>query len=215
MPAKADILARLQRDILSLQGFKAVSENDMNAVGLERINQSFPHGVFPTAAVHEFFCSGNEDKTASAAFITGLLSSLMHRGGAALWIGATRKIFPPALQMFGVRPKQVIFLDLKKEKEISWAVEEALKCRRGSSRCWSSPLAGKPAQGPQWETRKLGHRMDRRAISPCTEACRYSPGTAKENRLIWQSVLSHSGSPILLPTGMPASNQNCVMWPLC
>lgn len=38
------------------------------------------------------------------------------------------KYFSPALSLFGIKPEQVIFIQLKKEKEILWAMEEALKC---------------------------------------------------------------------------------------
>lgn len=128
MTAKADILARLQRDILSLQGYRTAPAGTVDTVGLDRINQAFPNGSFPLAALHEFFCSNEEEATASGGFISGILSSLLRKGGVALWISASRRIFPPALKSFGIQPEQVIFLDLAKEKEFSWAVEEALKC---------------------------------------------------------------------------------------
>lgn len=129
MNAKADILARLQREILPLQGFKSTATSGVDVIGLDRINQSFPNGIFPFAAVHEFFFTNPEEATASGAFITGLLSSLMNNNGAALWICAKQHIFPPALRFFGVRPEQFIFLHPKNAIEISWAVEEALKCK--------------------------------------------------------------------------------------
>ena len=47
-----------------------------------------------------------------------------HQYGSVL----PRTIFPPALKSFGIAPDKIIFIDLKKEKEILWAMEEALKC---------------------------------------------------------------------------------------
>jgi protein ImuA len=79
--------------------------------------------------LHEFYFSNPEEATASSAFVTGLLSSRMRTSGAVLWISTAQKIFPPALKAFGVNPHQVIFLQLKREKELAWAVEEALKCK--------------------------------------------------------------------------------------
>ena len=52
----------------------------------------------------------------------------MDSGGATIWISSYRTIFPPALAAFGMAPDKIIFIDLKKEKEILWAMEEALKC---------------------------------------------------------------------------------------
>jgi protein ImuA len=56
------------------------------------------------------------------------LGKLMQNDGISVWISASRKIFPPALKAFGVEPDRVIFVDLQKEKDVLWAVEEALKC---------------------------------------------------------------------------------------
>jgi protein ImuA len=45
-----------------------------------------------------------------------------------LWISSSRTLFPPALKSFGLEPDRFIFIDLQKEKEVIWAMEEALKC---------------------------------------------------------------------------------------
>ncbi|HET7898245.1 MAG TPA: Error-prone repair protein ImuA [Flavisolibacter sp.] len=128
MAAKADIRSRLQQEILSLQGFKPASFSVADALGLACINQSFPQARFPFAGVHEFFCTNEETVTASAAFLAGMLASHQQRTGAVLWVCSSRKIFPPALKAFGLLPEHIIFLELKKEKELAWAMEEALKC---------------------------------------------------------------------------------------
>ena len=52
----------------------------------------------------------------------------MQPGGACIWISAARKIFPPGLKAFGIEPDRVIFVDLKREKDVLWATEEVLKC---------------------------------------------------------------------------------------
>lgn len=129
MPGKADVFLQLQNEILSLQGFRQSSCIENDKLGLGPINQSFPHATFPLQAVHEFFCTSPEETTASSAFITGILSSLMRSGGVALWVSASRKIFPPALISLGIKPEQLIFIDLKKQREVCWVVEQALQCK--------------------------------------------------------------------------------------
>ncbi|MEJ7677101.1 MAG: hypothetical protein WKG06_04335 [Segetibacter sp.] len=52
----------------------------------------------------------------------------MRKGGVSLWISSSRMIFPPALKSFGIEPDKIIFINVPKEKEILWAMEEALKC---------------------------------------------------------------------------------------
>src|SRR4051812_36292216 len=122
--AKAHIIAQLRKDILPLQGFKPVAGNIGFDAGLGFIKHAFPNATFPLGAVHEFFCNGMEDVSASGGFIAGILSAIMRKGGVSIWISSSRLIFPPALQSFGIEPDKVIFLHLQKEKEILWAMEE-------------------------------------------------------------------------------------------
>lgn len=129
MPSsKAHIIAQLQKEILPLQGFKAILQGNAIDVGLGPVVNAFPGGVFPLGAAHEFLCSEQEDLSASSGFIAGILSSVMRRGGAAIWIAPSPIIFPPAFSTFGVAADQIIFVHLQKQKDILWATEEALKC---------------------------------------------------------------------------------------
>ena len=125
---KADIIAQLQKDILPLQGFKTPLNNTVLDAVPGSIKNAFPNASFPLGAVHEFIYSGAEDAAATAGFVAALLASLMRSGGASIWISSSRLIFPPALKSFDIAPDKIIFIDLKKEKEIPWAMEEALKC---------------------------------------------------------------------------------------
>jgi protein ImuA len=125
--SKAPIIAQLQRDIFPLQGFKRTTNNVLLDVRLGAIKNAFPNATFPLGAVHEFITSA-EHYAATTGFISVLLSSLMQKDRAAIWISTTRTIFPPALKSFGIAPDKIIFIDLKKEKEMLWAMEEALKC---------------------------------------------------------------------------------------
>ena len=126
--SKADILAQLQKEILPLQGYKPAGGNIGFDAGLGIIKHSFPNALFPLGAIHEFFCNGIEDVSASCGFIAGIVSAIMERGGVSIWISSSQLIYPPALKTFGIDPDKIIFIFLKKEKEILWAMEEALKC---------------------------------------------------------------------------------------
>jgi len=122
---KADIIAQLQKDLLPLQGFKHVANDNAIDTGLGPVNYAFPNGVFPLGAIHEFIA---EDTAATGGFIAGILSALMQNGGACLWVSSWRTLFPPALLSFGISPDKIIFIDLQKERDLLWAIEEALKC---------------------------------------------------------------------------------------
>ena len=124
---KDDIIKGLQADIFRLEGFKRENNAALD-VRLGPMVEAFPNSTFPIGAVHEFLCAQPEDLAATVGFITGLQSAIMGNTGAGLWISSSRKIFPPALKSFGLQPERIIFLHLNKEKEILWAIEEALKC---------------------------------------------------------------------------------------
>jgi len=124
---KSTILAQLQRDILPLQGLKKANGTPLN-IGWGSIDSSFPNKSFPVGSVHEFISAAPEDKAATGGFVAGILNALMKNGGSCIWISASRTLFPPALKLFGVEPHHIIFVDLQKERDILWAMEESLKC---------------------------------------------------------------------------------------
>ena len=124
---KRDIINQLQKDILLLQGFKPPT-GATQTIGLGPVEAAFPNGIFPVGTIHEFLTTKPEDAAASGGFVGGILKSLMKQGGACLWISMSRSLFPPALKAFGVEPDKVIFVDLKRERDVLWATEEALKC---------------------------------------------------------------------------------------
>jgi protein ImuA len=127
---KADIRQQLQKEIFSLQGFKSTNANtNADNVELGPINEVFPDCSFPLGAVHEFFCARPETTACTSGFIAGILSSIMKGGGVTIWICKEPAIFPPALMSFGIDPEKVIFFYLRKQQEILWCVEEALKCK--------------------------------------------------------------------------------------
>jgi protein ImuA len=124
---KADVFAALQSDILRLEGFKSVNSGSLDS-GLGVIKNAFPNASFPLGCLHEFMSSQPEDSAATNGFIAGLLASLMGNYGTLLWIGSSRKLFPPALKAFGLTPEHFIFIDVQKQKDVLWVMDEALKC---------------------------------------------------------------------------------------
>lgn len=126
--AKSDILNRLKREILPLEGLGAHRPGLAMELGLEFMANIFPQGHFPVGAVHELISEGVEAAASTVGFTAAVLSGLMKTAGPAVWIGKSPMLFPPALKTFGIPPDQVLIIDLKKEKDILWAMEETLKC---------------------------------------------------------------------------------------
>jgi len=126
--AKKDIISRLQKDILLWQGFAPPPTGQVKGIGLGPLEAAFPNGVFPIGSIHEMLCPTPEQTAATGGLIGGLLSTLMKHGGACIWVSTSRKLFPPALKAFGVVPDRIIFIDVQRDRDVLWAMEEALKC---------------------------------------------------------------------------------------
>lgn len=128
--ARAEIVARLQQDILQLEGFRPAANPLLNDV-LGPLEKVFPGGTFPMGVIHEFQLDRGRARSSMAAtvgFTAALVSPMLINGGVMIWLGVARKVFPPALTRFGLRPDQVIFVDIMKARNVLWATEEALKC---------------------------------------------------------------------------------------
>lgn len=125
---KKNIISQLRKDILLLEGFKPPAAGAASVMGLGSVEAAFPNGIFPTGTVHEFLGIETEQAAACGGFMAALLGRLMQNDGIGVWISTSRKLFPPALKAFGIEPDRVIFVDLQKEKDVLWAMEEALKC---------------------------------------------------------------------------------------
>lgn len=125
---KNDIIEKLKKEILLMQGFSAVLDHGRLDIGLGPMEKAFPNHVFPTAAVHEFVSTHAATAAATTGFMAGLISHLMKTEGTCLWVGTRRQLFPPGLKAFGISPDRVIFIDLQRERDVLWAIEESLKC---------------------------------------------------------------------------------------
>lgn len=118
----------LKKELLRLQGLRGQS----NAVLDQRLGPiaaAFPNGSFPLGAIHEFVSAAPETSAVTSGFMFGVLSTLMTEQKLCMWISHQRRVFPPSLTWFGIAPERIIFLDVSKEQDVLWAVDEALKCK--------------------------------------------------------------------------------------
>jgi protein ImuA len=125
---KKAIISRLQKDILQWEGFVPPEAGAAKGLGLGPVEAAFPNGVFPTGVIHEMLCPTREQQAATSGLLGGLLTVLMQQGEPCLWISKDRRLFPPGMDGFDVEPDRMIFIDVRTEKEVLWAMEEALKC---------------------------------------------------------------------------------------
>ena len=121
-----------------MQGYKS-SLQLTHTISVGPINEAFPNDVFPLGAVHEFISTSTEDGASTYGFVMAVVAKIAEKGGVSLWISSSRMAFPPALVVFGISPENIIFLDLEKETDCLWAMEEALKCEGLSTIVCESP----------------------------------------------------------------------------
>ncbi|MCD8739572.1 Error-prone repair protein ImuA [Mucilaginibacter roseus] len=122
------IIKELRQQILRWEGYKPPSSGRFEPLGIGNVEQAFPNKVFPKSSVHEVVCASTEQAAASGGFLAGLISLLLKQGGVCVWIYRAGRVFAPALATFGVAPHQIVFIDLKKDADALWVMEEALKC---------------------------------------------------------------------------------------
>lgn len=124
--APSTIKAQLEQEIQRLQGYKPPSGNNGAIIDCGPMAAAFPNAVFPLGGIHEFLSGDASGAAATTGFIAGILSFLLRKGGAAIWISTAQKIFPPGLKQFGLDPDRIIFIEVKKDKEALWVMEESL-----------------------------------------------------------------------------------------
>ena len=128
MERKSELIRQLKAEIMALEKFPMPKPAQQASVGLGAIESSFSGNSFPVGVVHELISGDRRGAASTNGFIAALLGRLMRKNDYCLWISNQRTLFPPGLKSFGVEPDRFIFIDIKREKEVLWAVEQGLKC---------------------------------------------------------------------------------------
>jgi len=124
---RLEIIEKLQQQIIAKKENPKQADEKIS-IGLGQIEAAFAGKVFPRGAIHEFISLSSEDASCANAFISVMLGKLNHEKKNCVWVSNKRKIYPPALKIFGIDPEQILFVDTWKTKDALWAIEEALKC---------------------------------------------------------------------------------------
>lgn len=123
---KKEILAGLRRELLRMQAKRGVVPVGRGP-GLGPLLDAFPEGLFPQGVVHEFQYGDREGGAATKGFLAALLGGLYGAVGTIIWISRSGTVFPPALAGFGLAAERVLFVQVGREGDVLWTLEEALK----------------------------------------------------------------------------------------
>ncbi|MBD3582256.1 ImuA family protein [Flavobacterium selenitireducens] len=180
---KREIVKRLQAKVDALQGLGRPADV-ISRTGFAPFESAFPDRIFPVGTVHEFLSDESSHAACTNGFIAGLASTFLNKDGICLWIGRNRKVFPPGLKHFGITPSNVIFVDLHKQNDLLWAIEEALKCDALTSVVGEiRDLGFTESRRLQLAVEKSGvtgfihcHKPKAKGSSACTTRWRVTPG---------------------------------------
>ena len=131
---KSDIITRLRREILPLEGLHAPKNNAISDPGLGFMAESFPQGMFPLGAVHELISEKRESAASTAGFVAGILSRLMKTGSAAIWIGRSWDFISTCTQSIWYRAGPDHFYRTSKRKRHAMVSGRSAKMRGPRSR---------------------------------------------------------------------------------
>jgi protein ImuA len=177
---KKALFSRLKSEMMALQGCPVPAIGIKTAaLGLGEVESAFAHGIFPRSGMQEFISRHTEQSAATSGFMAALAGRLMKEEGMCVWVSTKRMIFPLSLGYFGVSPDHVIFIDLKKEKDLLWVIEESLGCTA------LSVVVGEVRDLTLTESRRLQlvlekskitcllHRISPRLSNPVSALCRW------------------------------------------
>lgn len=127
--AKKELITELRNEILALEGSKRNKwPEEPPDFGPSVMASAFPYGIFPVGAVHELISPTAVCAAAANGFVSGLLATLMLNNGHCLWVSTRRSIFPLGLAYFGIAAQNVIFVDVSRDRDALWVMEQGLKC---------------------------------------------------------------------------------------
>ncbi|MBD3630001.1 Error-prone repair protein ImuA [Cyclobacterium sp.] len=126
---KIEQLRQLKQEIMELEGYiPQKGQQTDSRLQLGPLHEAFPGRAFPLAANHEFISHNSSEAASTQGFLAVILGMLMQKGGFCLWLGTCPQVFPPALKCFGLAPERVLFVNVPREKDLLWTLEQALSC---------------------------------------------------------------------------------------
>jgi protein ImuA len=133
-PARKARICLLRQQIRALEGLAPAGDGLAAPLGEPDVDEALPWGGLARGGLHEVL--GRAGDGAAFSFAGALMGRLLGENGAALWCrmhGLRQENglpYGPGLARFGIDTRRLIFLEVRREAELLWAMEEALRSRR-------------------------------------------------------------------------------------
>ena len=128
---KAVLLAELRAHVRRLEGGGVTRDGSERVLplGVPGLDQHLPGGGLALGCLHEIAGASIGDDGAAVGFAAVVLGRLGAGRGRVLWLTRRRDLYPPGLASLGLTPEPLILVPLARDRDVLWAMEEALHCR--------------------------------------------------------------------------------------
>jgi protein ImuA len=137
--SKAAVLAELRGCIRRMEGIGGADGTRLLPLGVREVDQALPDGGLPLGCLHEVVGENDPFNSVATGFSAAILARIAERQGALsqggasqgqiVWITRGDDLYAPGIAAYGLKPERLIVVRARRDADILWAMEEALRCR--------------------------------------------------------------------------------------
>src|SRR5690349_20500639 len=127
--SKAALLAELRGRIRRMEGIGGGDGSRVLPLGVPALDKVLRDGGLPLGCLHEMIGEDDPFAGVTTGFSAAILSRIAGRGGQVVWITRGGDLYAPGIAAYGLTPDRLIIVRARRNADILWALEEALRCR--------------------------------------------------------------------------------------
>jgi protein ImuA len=127
--SKAAVLAELRGRIRRMEGIGGADGTRLLPLGVPAVDQALPDGGLPLGCLHEVIGENDPFNSVATGFSAAILARIAERQGEVIWVTRGDDLYAPGIAAYGLKPERLIVVRARRDTDILWAMEEALRCR--------------------------------------------------------------------------------------